>query len=85
MYAVVVTKQKRIEAIHYATKAINTENIELKTRLDNLKSFDNVNAKIMADGNLQQPVKIIEVNTKIPNIKVKVPQKGKEIGSMLGY
>ncbi|MDD3420651.1 MAG: hypothetical protein PHE78_08695 [Candidatus Gastranaerophilales bacterium] len=85
MYSVVVCKQKQIEAIHYATKTIGTENIELKTKLDNLKSFDNVNAKIMADGNLQQPVKIIEVNTQIPNLKVRVPQKGKEIGSMLGY
>lgn len=85
MYSFVVGKQKQIEEIHAATKALNNENIELKTKLDSLKSFDNVNAKIVADGNLQQPVKIIEINTQIPNINVKVSGKSKEIGSMLGY
>lgn len=85
MYSFVVSKQKHIEAIHDATRALNNENLDLKTRLDYLKSFDNVNEKIMADGNLQQPMKIIEVNTKIPNINVKVPTKSREIGSMLGY
>lgn len=85
MYSLVVCKQNQIEEIHAATKALNTENSELRANLDGLKSFDNVNAKIVADGSLQQPVKIIEVNTQIPNINVKVNQKGKEIGSMLGY
>jgi len=85
MYSFVVGKQKQIETIHSATRNLNSENLELKTRLDELKSFDNVNAKIVADGNLQQPVKIIEVNTQIPNINVKVPSKSTEIGSMLGY
>lgn len=85
MYSFVVGKQKQIEEIHAATRTLNNENIELRTRLDSLKSFDNVNAKIVADGNLQQPVKIIEVNTQIPNINVKVPSKTAEIGSMLGY
>lgn len=85
MYSFVVGKQKQIEEIHSVTRNLNNENIELKTKLDSLKSFDNVNAKIVADGNLQQPVKIIEINTQIPNINVKVPGKSAEIGSMLGY
>ncbi|MEI8378067.1 MAG: hypothetical protein WCF95_05980 [bacterium] len=85
MYSFVVSKQKQLETMHEATKAINNENLDLKTKLDYLKSFDNVNEKIMASGNLQQPVKIIEVNTRIPNINVKVQSKSKEIGSMLGY
>jgi hypothetical protein len=85
MYSFVVSKQKQLETMHDATKAINNENLDLKTKLDYLKSFDNVNEKIMASGNLQQPVKIIEVNTRIPNINVKVQSKSKEIGSMLGY
>jgi hypothetical protein len=85
MYSFVVSKQKQIEFIHDATKKINNENLELRTQLDYLKSFDNVDAKITAAGNLQQPVKIIEVNTKIPNINVKVPSQTREIDSMLGY
>lgn len=85
MYSFVVGKQKQIEEIHSATKNLSNENLELKTKLDSLKSFDNVNAKIVADGSLKQPEKIIEVNTQIPNIDVKVSSKGKEIGSMLGY
>lgn len=85
MYSFVVSKQKQIEAIHFATKTLNNENLELKTKVDYLRSFDNVNEKIMASGNLQQPMKIIEVNTKIPDINVKVSSKGREIGSMLGY
>ena len=85
MYSFVVSKQKQLETIHDATKTLNNENLELKTRLDYLRSFDNVNEKIIAAGNLQQPVKIIEVNTKIPDINVKVSSKSKEIGSMLGY
>jgi len=85
MYSFVVLKQKHIEAIHDATKTINAENMEFQTKLDYLKSFANVNEKILADGNLQQPVKIIEVKNKIPDIDVKVSPKGKEIGSMLGY
>jgi len=85
VYSFVVSKQKQIETIHYATKAINNENIELKARLDELTSFDNVNAKIVSNGYLQQPIKIIEVNNKISDMNVKVPQKSTEIGSMLGY
>ena len=85
MYSFVVCKQNQIEELHSATRILNNENIELKARLNSLKSFDNVNAKIVADGNLQQPMKIIEVNTQIPNINVKVPSKTTEIGSMLGY
>jgi hypothetical protein len=85
MYSFVVSKQKHIEAIHFATKNLNNENLDLQSKLDYLRSFDNVNEKIMASGNLQQPIKIIEVNTKIPDINVKVSPKSKEIGSMLGY
>ena len=85
MYSFVVSKQKQIETIHFATRNLNNENLELKTRVDYLRSFDNVNEKIVASGNLQQPMKIIEVNTKIPDINVKVSSKGREIGSMLGY
>ena len=85
MYTFVVGKQKQIEELHSATRVLNNENLELKARLNHLKSFDNVNDKIVAAGNLQQPVKIIEVNTQIPNLNVKVPSKTAEIGSMLGY
>ncbi len=85
MYSFVVSKQKQLETIHDATKTLNNENLDLKTKLDYLRSFDNVNEKIIAAGNLQQPIKIIEVNTKIPDINVKVSPKSREIGSMLGY
>lgn len=85
MYSFVVSKQKQLEAMHDATKTLNYENLDLKTRLDYLRSFDNVNEQIIAAGNLEQPLKIIEVKTKIPDINVKVSSKSKEIGSMLGY
>ena len=85
MYCFVVSKQKQLEAVHFATKNLNNENLDLKTTVDYLRSFDNVNEKIIASGNLQQPMKIIEVNTQIPDINVKVSSKGREIGSMLGY
>lgn len=85
MYSFVVDKQKQIDAIHQSTKAINSENIELQARLDYLRSFDNINAKILQSGTLGEPSKIIEVNDNKPNVEKTHLKKITKINSAIGY
>lgn len=85
MYSFVVDKQKQIDSIHQSTKAINSENIELQAHLDYLRSFDNINAKIIQSGTLGEPSKIIEVNDNKPHLE-KIPlKKISKISSAIGY
>lgn len=85
IYAIVVSKQNQIESLHLQTKKLNVENVELQSRLESLRSFDNIDAKLSSSNFLKRPEKVIEVNTNIPNLKVKFENKGPKIESMLGY
>lgn len=85
IYSFVVDKQKQIEAIHQSTKALNAENIELQAHLDYLRSFDNINAKIIQSGTLGEPSKIIEVNDNKPKVEKEPLKKITKINSAIGY
>lgn len=85
VYAFVVAKQSQIETLHVETKKINAENVELQSKLESLRSFDNIDARLSVNKFLKRPEKVIEVKSNIPNLKVKFEQKGPNIESMLGY
>lgn len=85
VYAFVVVKQSQIEQLHTQTKTLNVENVELQSKLETLRSFDNIDARLSSSKLLRRPEKVIEVNSNIPNLKVKFEQKGPNFESTLGY
>lgn len=70
-YSVVINKESVIATVHKQTNDMNTENVELQTKVDYLKSFYNINKQVSKLSSLKKADKVIELSTIKPKMNDK--------------
>ena len=80
-YSMVVAKEEVIISVHNDTNDLNFENVELQNKVDNARSFYNINDKIAKISFLQKADKILEVNASVlpPVVKAEDTNKVKVV------
>ncbi|MEI7473761.1 MAG: hypothetical protein WCK67_03190 [bacterium] len=73
-YFLVVAQENSIITVHKDTNELNMENIELQNKVEQAKSYYNINYKVSKVNFLKKPDKIMEVNA-----IASVPEKKKAI------
>lgn len=71
-YFLVVSKENAVISIHNKTNELNMENIELQNKVEQAKSYYNINYKVSKVDFLKKPDKIMEVTA-----LASVPEKKK--------
>ncbi|MFA6988968.1 MAG: hypothetical protein WC197_02765 [Candidatus Gastranaerophilaceae bacterium] len=84
-YSTVVAKENQISKFHKEISDLNYENIELENKLENVKSFYNVDDKISKTNLLDKPEKIIEVEKVDTQASTLAFNRNLKINSALGY
>jgi hypothetical protein len=84
-YSVVAAKENKINTIHEETNEINYENLELQNRVDSVKSFYSINAKIDQASWLTKPDSVLEVNAVTPDVNNDNQYKNTGVKTVLGY
>jgi hypothetical protein len=84
-YSTVVASENQISKFHKEISDLNYENIELENKLENVKSFYNVDDKIAKTNLLEKPEQIIEVEKTDTKAGTLSFNKKLKLNSALGY
>lgn len=84
-YSSVAANENSILMVHNEISDLNFENIELQNKVDNVKSFYNVNDKVSRINLLQKAADVIEVSSVEPKMTGKNAKQELNIKSVLGY
>lgn len=85
-YYFAMSSELNLNTLSRQITTLNDENSELQNNLDRLKSFNNVDTKMMQQNLLQKAEKVLEVNAVKPIVNIQnTPAKSTPFNWIIGY
>ncbi len=84
-YYLVTEKEREVVFIHNETNKLNFDNLKLENRLDQSKSFYNINKKASKINFLKKPDKVLEIKAKTKIVKIRKNRIRKKVKPIPGY
>ncbi len=84
-YYLVTEKERKVVSIHNQTNKLNFDNLKLENRLDQSKSFYNINKKASKINFLKQPDKVLEIKARKKIVKIRKNFIRKKVKTIPGY
>lgn len=85
IYSAVASKEANLNAINRQTKELNYKNLELRNKVNYLKSFYNIDKTITQKSTLAKAKSVIEIKAIDPNIKIDMSDNNQTPEIMMGY
>lgn len=85
VYSAVASKEANLNSINRQTKDMNFKNLELRNKVNYLKSFYNIDKTISQKSTLAKAKRVIEIKAIDPNVKIDMSPSGQTPEIMMGY